>query len=129
MEATHTYTYTHADARTHMCVCIYIYIYILGPPEVPFCPLLGQGFPTKIDYRQKGHPYSSLSNLEDQVYAQEYTHTDMQTPSSPAQASAALGAGLVPKRAARLHAAAELLADGRPFFGRSREVRWMLPFG
>ena len=26
----------------------------LGPSVVPFCPLLGEGTPTKIDYRKKG---------------------------------------------------------------------------
>ena len=27
---------------------------LLGPPVVPFCPFLGEGSPTKIDYRKKG---------------------------------------------------------------------------
>ena len=26
----------------------------LGPPVVPFCPFLGEGSPSKIDYRKKG---------------------------------------------------------------------------
>ena len=26
----------------------------LGPPVVPFCPFLGEGSPTEIDYRKKG---------------------------------------------------------------------------
>ena len=33
----------------------------LGPPVVPFYPFLGKGSPTKIDYRKKGYPYSTLS--------------------------------------------------------------------
>ena len=33
----------------------------LGPPVVPFYPFLGEGSPTKIDYRKKGYPYSNLS--------------------------------------------------------------------
>ena len=39
----------------------------LGPPVVPFLTLfLGEGSPTKIDYRKKLVPnYSNLSNLED----------------------------------------------------------------
>ena len=32
----------------------------LGPPVVPFYPVLGEGSPTKIDYRNKGTPYSNL---------------------------------------------------------------------
>ena len=27
---------------------------LLGPPEVPFYPFVGEGSPTKIDYRKKG---------------------------------------------------------------------------
>ena len=38
----------------------------LGPPIVPtFKPLLGEGSPTKIDYRKDKYPYSVLSLLED----------------------------------------------------------------
>ena len=33
----------------------------LGPPLVPFYPFLEEGSPTKIDYRNKGYPYSNLS--------------------------------------------------------------------
>ena len=34
----------------------------LGPPVVPFLnPFWGEGSPTKIDYRKKGYPFSSLS--------------------------------------------------------------------
>ena len=34
---------------------------LLGPPVVPFYPFLGEGSPTKIDYRKKGYPYVNLS--------------------------------------------------------------------
>ena len=34
---------------------------VLGPPVVRFYPFLGEGSPTKIDYRKKGCPYSNLS--------------------------------------------------------------------
>ena len=39
------------------------------PPVVPLCPFLGEGYPTKIDYRNKTRvpSYSNLSNLEDLV--------------------------------------------------------------
>ena len=30
------------------------YDYMLGPPVVPFPPSLGEGSPTKTDYRKKG---------------------------------------------------------------------------
>ena len=30
------------------------HIHSLGPPVVPFTPFLGEGSPTKIDYRKKG---------------------------------------------------------------------------
>ena len=33
----------------------------LGPPVVPLPPFLGEGSPTKIDYRKKGYPFSTLS--------------------------------------------------------------------
>ena len=33
----------------------------LGPPVVPFHPFLGEGSPTKIDYRKSWCPYSKLS--------------------------------------------------------------------
>ena len=36
----------------------------LGPPVVPFYPSLGEGSPTKIDYREKGCPCSNLSTGE-----------------------------------------------------------------
>ena len=36
-----------------------------GPPVVPFCPLFGEGSPTKVDYRKKGGLILSL--LEDLV--------------------------------------------------------------
>ena len=32
-----------------------------GPPVVPFDPFLGEGSPTKIDYRKSWYPYSNLS--------------------------------------------------------------------
>ena len=35
---------------------------LLGPPVVPFYPFLGEGSPTKIDYRRNiGYLYSNLS--------------------------------------------------------------------
>ena len=34
---------------------------LLGPPEVPFYPFLGEGFPTQIHCRKNGYPYSNLS--------------------------------------------------------------------
>ena len=37
-----------------------------SPSSALSLPLLGEGSPTKIDYREKiGYPYSQLSNLED----------------------------------------------------------------
>ena len=39
----------------------------LGLPVVPFSPLFfgWEGFPTKIDNKKDGYPYSNLSNLEE----------------------------------------------------------------
>ena len=34
---------------------------ILRPPVVPFYLFLGEGSPTKVDYRKERHPYSNLS--------------------------------------------------------------------
>ena len=34
---------------------------LLGPPVLPFYLFFGEGSTTKIDYRQKGYPYSNLS--------------------------------------------------------------------
>ena len=39
----------------------------LGPPVAPFCPFLGQGSPTKIDYTKKG-TLILASLLEDLVF-------------------------------------------------------------
>ena len=39
----------------------------LGPPVVPFCPFLGEGSPTKIDYRNKSGTLILSSLLEDLV--------------------------------------------------------------
>ena len=41
--------------------------HLLGPPVVPFYPVLGEGSPTKIDYRKKLVPNSNLKLLEDLV--------------------------------------------------------------
>ena len=39
-----------------------------GPPVLPFYPFVGEGCPTKIDYRKiRVATYSNLSNLEDLV--------------------------------------------------------------
>ena len=38
---------------------------LLGPPLVPFYPFLGEGSPSKIDYRKKVGTLSLTSLLED----------------------------------------------------------------
>ena len=43
------------------------FVFLLGPPVVPFYPFLGEGSPTKIDYRKKG-TLILTSLLEDLVW-------------------------------------------------------------
>ena len=44
----------------------------LGPPVVPFCPFLGEGSPTEIDYREKGTLILTFP-LEDLVGVEVWT--------------------------------------------------------
>ena len=43
------------------------FVATLDPPAVPFPPFLGEGFPTKIDYRQKSGTLILTSPLEELV--------------------------------------------------------------
>ena len=50
---------------------------LLGPPVVPIYPFLGEGSPTKIDYRKKGTLLLTFL-LEDLDYMEHISHTTHQ---------------------------------------------------
>ena len=57
-------TRVHPHTQRTLCSPVLGVEQFLGPP-VAFYPFLGEGSPTKIEYRKnRGHPYSNLSNLE-----------------------------------------------------------------
>ena len=50
--------------------CVLYYV----PPVVPFCPSLGEGSPSKIDYRKKG-TLILTSLLEDKAWGHSMSHS------------------------------------------------------